>query len=518
MTFTPECNSQPNKAGFYAIFIRATENRKHKRILTSITISSKRHFSARAKYGNWISSANLNNKELNKAIIHELEYYASLNLELAKQKEAFDALKTRYKESIELVRSNYDSLKNIAPPKLLAKLIELIELHINTASKLQEDYDNIESFFPPHGPIELHKIVSEFSVKLEEIIFSENHVIGLVNTHHNAENPEIFSNYVNIFLERKKALNRSVEYIYHIRMSASAFMEWANNPQLRVDEVSKKMINDYSVYLQQKTNRNGQKYKNSSIIDFLNRLSFIFEEAVADELIISNPVKKAQRPKRNKTVRNRLNDEMITKLENLFISPQSRLLWLAQRMFLFSFYNAGIRIGDCLSLRFSNIVEGRIDYDMSKNTKMVSGRLNQKSLDIIEQMREIHYNEPHDYIFGLLHKEKPYFNAITIEQQRKMDIEAKTNLKSDKNTAANHIQAAPKEIAKLIGHAGHLTFHISRHSFADKAKRMMKKSNGKISIVDIQNMLRHSSLNTTQRYIDEFDVESLDEAMNAVFD
>jgi site-specific recombinase XerD len=518
MTFTPECNSQPNKAGVYAIFIRATENRKHKRILTSITITSKRHFSARAKYGNWISSANLNYKEINKAIVKELEHYISLGLELNKGKQAFDKLSEQYKSSIEQIKDKYLLIKDIAPPKENTKLIGLIEKHIELSNSLQNAYDNIESFFPPRGPIELHQIVSEYSTKLNEIEFSEKHIFELINTHHNADNPEILSNFINIYIERKKKLNKSLEYLYHIRMATNAFLKYANNPQLRVDEVTKKMISDYVEHLSQKITRTGQKYKNNSIIDLISRLSFIFEEAIADELILYNPTKKVNRPKRNKAIRNRLNDEMITRLENLHIDPQNRILWLAQKMFLFSFYNAGIRIGDCLSMRFSNIVEGRIEYDMSKNTKMVSGKLTQKSIDIIETMRAVHYTEDHDYIFGLLQKNKPYFKAILIDEQRKLSIESKTKLKSDKNHAASLIQAALKELAVMMEHTGLLTFHISRHSFADKAKRMMKKSNGKISIVDIQNMLRHSNLNTTQRYIDDFDVESLDEAMTAVFD
>lgn len=518
MTFSPECNSQPNKAGLFSIFVRATENRKHKRILTPITITSKKHFSARAKYGNWISSANINHKDINKAIVKELEYYASLGLELSKGKQAFDNLKERFKTTIEQVKDHYARIKDIAPAKENTKLVLLIEKHIDLSISLQNAYDNIESFFPPSGPIELHQIVSEYTNNLDDIVFSENHIINLINTHHNVVNPEIFANYVNIYIERKKNLNKSLEYLYHIRNAANIFIKWANNPQLRLDEINKKMITDYVAFLAQKTTRTGEKHKNNSIIDYISRLSFIFEEAISDELILQNPTKKVKRPKRNSVVRNRLNDDMIARIEALDIEPTNKTLWLAQQMFLFSFYNAGIRIGDCIGLRFRSIVEGRIEYDMSKNTKMVSGKLTQKSIDILDQMKALHYTEDNDYLFGLLKKEKPYFKAISIDEQRKLSIEDKTKLKSDKNYAAFQIQAALKEIATLIKHDGLLTFHIARHSFAAKAQRMMKKSQGKITIVNIQNMLKHTNLNTTQRYIESFDVESLDEAMTAVFD
>ena len=56
-----------------------------------------------------------------------------------------------------------------------------------------------------------------------------------------------------------------------------------------------------------------------------------------------------------------------------------------------------------------------------------------------------------------------------------------------------------------------LTSHVARHSFADLAR---KKG---ISIYEIKELLGHSSISVTQGYLKSLDNESMDKAMQAVF-
>jgi integrase len=74
-----------------------------------------------------------------------------------------------------------------------------------------------------------------------------------------------------------------------------------------------------------------------------------------------------------------------------------------------------------------------------------------------------------------------------------------------------------KLLAEKVEIKEKLTFHTSRHSFADKARRRMKETKN-ISIDDIRQALGHDKLDTTQKYLNSFDKESLDSAMDAVFD
>ena len=77
-----------------------------------------------------------------------------------------------------------------------------------------------------------------------------------------------------------------------------------------------------------------------------------------------------------------------------------------------------------------------------------------------------------------------------------MQLEAKAAL----------INKCLKAIAERAEMTKKLSSHISRHSFADIAR---KKGT---SLLDIQKLLGHSDSKTTQIYLDSFDVESQDEA------
>ena len=60
-----------------------------------------------------------------------------------------------------------------------------------------------------------------------------------------------------------------------------------------------------------------------------------------------------------------------------------------------------------------------------------------------------------------------------------------------------------------------LSFHVSRHTFADIARKKIGKSFG---IYEISKMLGHSSIKVTENYLNSFDQDSVDEAMNSIFD
>jgi integrase/recombinase XerD len=518
MTFNPECDSRPNRHGLFRIYVRVTENRIKKKIATEIFINSAKHFSTKAKWGNWISSHHPNSKDINKAIINELEKYSSLGLEVNEQKQKYLDLKELFEIKAKALKEKHAYFKTLTSPSNNRKLLHLVDEYSNQRINMIAAYEKIPNFFPPHGALNIHKIVAEYSKKLDYIDFSEKQITEVLELNYNPENLNVFKNFLEFYMKKKEVMDVSVGFIRHVNSKAKAFLSFTGNEYITFNQINRKLITNYIEYLLQYTKSNGEKLKNNSIIDIIQRLSMIFEAAVDEGVITTNPARHIQLPERNQVIRDRLSDEMIERLENLEISRKDKYLWLAQQMFLFSYYNAGIRIGDCINLRFMNISGERLEYSMSKTTKRKSIKLSAKSLAIIEKMRTHYFVEPKDYLFNLLDKDKPYFWAVEVEDRRKLDIEIKKMLAQNMDVAAAEIQAALKELAKLIKHTGRLTFHISRHSFADRARRKMKASNGKISIIDLKNALGHTKIETTERYIESFDKDSLDVAMDAIFD
>ena len=190
----------------------------------------------------------------------------------------------------------------------------------------------------------------------------------------------------------------------------------------------------------------------------------------------------------------RLDDDEIKKLETLKLELGTRVCDV-RNMFLFSFYCAGVRIADLLQFKWSNIHEGRLNYVMGKNNKERSIKLLPKAIEILKlyQGKGI---QPGDYIFPFLRNDFNRKNTNFLIMQ----VESKSAL----------VNKALKDLADKAEIKKNLTTHMARHSFADIARKR------KVSLLDIQKMLAHSDSKTTQVYLNSFDLESQDQAHEAV--
>lgn len=73
ISFNLELNNKPTRKSTYKILLRITQDRKHKRLSTSIELKSPKDYNSNARYGNWIRSSEPNHKIWNEALIHEIE-------------------------------------------------------------------------------------------------------------------------------------------------------------------------------------------------------------------------------------------------------------------------------------------------------------------------------------------------------------------------------------------------------------------------------------------------------------
>ena len=100
------------------------------------------------------------------------------------------------------------------------------------------------------------------------------------------------------------------------------------------------------------------------------------------------------------TTKDKLEVDEIDRIIKLDLDEGS-MQWHTRNCFLFSFYCAGIRVGDLLQLRWRNVEGGRLIYQMGKNHKM-------RDLILIPQARAIldcydqEEKQRDDYIFPLL--------------------------------------------------------------------------------------------------------------------
>ena len=196
------------------------------------------------------------------------------------------------------------------------------------------------------------------------------------------------------------------------------------------------------------------------------------------------------------TTKEKLSLAEIHALEKLDLSNDPALA-LTRDAFLFSFYCAGVRFGDLCRLKWKNAVGGRLTYMMAKTGTPKSVKIPGPAEQILARYRS-KADGPDSLIFPILDTGLDYSDPVFVRKRI-----------SSKNVVVNRNL---KTLAERIETKVNLSFHVSRHSFADYAR-----TSGK-DLYAISKALGHSKLQTTQVYLKSFDEEAVDDMMDGLFD
>ena len=271
---------------------------------------------------------------------------------------------------------------------------------------------------------------------------------------------------------------------------------------------------------------------NNTVRKKLQRLKGMTDWLLKNKEIDQDPYTRVDRVESKKTNNKvKLSFDQIDAIQNLQLERGSRL-WHIRNYFMYSFYNAGIRFGDLCCLKWNNLIDGRLVYQMNKTE-------NQKSINQLQPMYRIlfQYVDNNQIIFSDWEPSSNYYvrqtnniaehlltlikNVVTsyarkhgkqyifpiLDQKYNDPLELRKKI-SSKNVIANrHL----KTIAGKAGIQANVSFHVSRHSFSHYA---LKKG---MDLYAISKALGHSDLKITQEYIKSFDEELLDKSMNKLF-
>lgn len=429
-TFTFELNSKPNKAGKYAVLLRITQDRKLKRLKTSIALNKK---------SDW------NNKK--KEIRQSEPNYAKWNEVL--------------EQELETVKSKYRELREdgVATAERIKDEVTASE---KTTSFLQYARKRVQEIYDAGGIRNWKKYNS-------------------------------FCNKIEAYQTDKKG----------------------NIKDLTFNEVTPAYLAQFETYLHTLRNERhpDQVLHPNTIQVNLNIFRTLIRRAIEVEGLMKaekNPFF-AFKYQGVKTLKEKLDIEEIAAIEALDL-PEGSLIWNCRNYFLFSFYCAGIRVGDLLQLRWCNISsEGRITYQMGKNHKIRDLKLVSKAHEILQY----YYSKdakPTDYIFPMLNNSAAWAGAITQEEKDVLPAELKKALFDQIGAKNALINKELKKIALRANISKKLSFHISRHSFAKVAKQ--KGMDNSI----VKDLLAHSNMATTERYMGSFDTEENDKALESLFE
>lgn len=272
--------------------------------------------------------------------------------------------------------------------------------------------------------------------------------------------------------------------------------DYLKGKDLAFDEINVDLLEDYKAFL----TREG--YVKKTIHNHLKTFRSILYKAIKEPNKkyfgqANNPFFAFKLEADNRTKKERLTIDEIRALKELKLEQGTRL-FDTRNIFLFSYYNAGIRIGDLLQLRWENITgEGRLEYVMDKTGKQKSLKLLPQALEIL-QYYKTETTKPKDFLF-------PFLNNYINKQNKayfKKQLEAKSAL----------VNKCLKELAKKAEIKKNVSTHIARHSFSDMAR---KKG---VSIFDISKLLGHSDVKVTRQYLESLDLESQDKTHESVFE
>lgn len=286
------------------------------------------------------------------------------------------------------------------------------------------------------------------------------------------------------YIENLKTENR-LRYAGMYEISYSSFIKFAKHLDIPFSDIDVGWLKRYEAW------GKAQNLSVSTISTRLRHLRAVFNLALLEHAIKSDcyPFHNYKVSKLNKvTAKRALSKDDIRRI--IEYEGKSQMECLAIDIFTFSYLCAGINFIDMAKLKYSNIQENQLVYNREKTKKLIITPLQERAKQIIEK-----YNDGKSaFVFPILSN----FHKSEVQIANRLHkILAKLN---------KHL----KEIGYKLNLPITLTTYVARHSFATVLKR------AGVSTSIISESLGHSSEKITQVYLDSFDKEQMNTAMQAL--
>ena len=385
--------------------------------------------------------------------------------------------------------NEYNLLLRITVNRKHARIKLNYSIHKNQFNPNPKEYKYVRTSNPKHAVINSH--IDEKIQQVKDIISDlENDKLtvtaNIIKSKMLKPEPMSFLKYANHLANTLKENNHFANYKKYNTV-ISKLTDYRNNEDIQFDEITPAFLDSFESYLVKLNN--GINTINSNF----RTIRAIYYKAIEKGLIdqSKNPFF-TYKLKSGNSIKARLNEQEIQKIENLNLEKEP-LVDNIRNAFLFSFYNAGIRISDILLLTWDNIQGERLIYTMYKTNKEHSLKLKEKPLAILEKYK----GRGTSYIFPFFSDRYDYSDMEFLHNQ----IGAKTTI----------INKYLKYIASKAGINKKITTHTARHSFADIARQ--KTDN----IYNLSKTLGHSSLKVTEAYLSSFDEKAVDDTLDSMF-
>lgn len=269
----------------------------------------------------------------------------------------------------------------------------------------------------------------------------------------------------------------------------SYLVKFHKSKQLSFQEIDERFLKKLMIYLKVK-----HSLAETSIMNILVLIRLLFNRAITQKIVsrelypFGTDKIRIRFPETTKIGLNIFEIRKIEGLDNLSPSElHTRNVWL------YSFNFAGMRVTDVLWTRWSDIYDNRLHYRMNKNSKLLSLKIPEKVLHILNFYKDDKQGE-YDFVFPEL---------------KKANLDDAKDIYNKRKTATKKFNNNLKSIADKAGINKKITMHIARHSFGNIA-------GDAIHPLMLQKLYRHSDLKTTLNYQANFIHRDADEALDQV--
>jgi len=317
--------------------------------------------------------------------------------------------------------------------------------------------------------------------------------------------------------------------------------------------IDRKFLNEFTIFLNtnavNKINKNGSYSYFKVFRTYINKIVESGHDNFRPEY---NPFL-SYKLKEVPVSKTKLGKDQLDRIINKEYDPKTAV-GIARNMFLFSFYSGGMRVADLLTLRWKNIIDGRLEYTMRKTKKKVSFPLNLKQLEILmtyapnpsnlDDLKTKLSSTNLDFYIPV-----PLINSsdVKLHGSPKMIQEVENDImkhpfmellktfrmkipeeyilppfvgyKLDTKTALEKMIISKttiynknlKKISLDCELGVNLSSHIARHTFSD----LLRESGA--GIYEISKILGHSDIAVTQKYLKSMDQGAVDDTMNKFY-
>ena len=269
----------------------------------------------------------------------------------------------------------------------------------------------------------------------------------------------------------------------------SYILKFNKSKQLSFQEIDERFLKKLMIYLKVE-----HSLAETSIMNILVFIRLLFNRAIKLKIVsrelypFGGDKIKIKFPETNKIGLNIIEVRAIEALDNLTLAEMhTRNVWL------FSFNFAGMRVTDVLWIKWSDIYDDRLHYRMNKNSKLLSLKIPDKVLKILDYYRD----------------DKRYATDFVFPELKKANLDDAKDIYNKRKTATKKFNDNLKSIAKKAKIDKKVTMHIARHTFGNIA-------GDSIHPLMLQKLYRHSDLKTTLNYQANFIHKEADDALDSV--